>query len=104
MAVTAIINFEFSNTYSDWEQGIYAAQPAERKTGIFNFGQGYDPDSPQKYMVVVSPPPPPQAMGKIFQSNANTFSTSEHIIETTQINLITTDPVSGEVPIPNGFV
>ncbi len=103
MAVTAIINFEISNTNSNWEQGIYAAQPTESKTGIFNFAQGYDPDSPQKYMVVVNPPPP-QAMVKIFQSNANAFFTSKHIIETTQINLITTDPVSGEVPIPGGIV
>ena len=48
MAVTAIISFEISKSYSDGKRGIYAAQPAERKAGIFNFAPGHNPVSPQK--------------------------------------------------------
>lgn len=85
MSLTAIITFEISNTYEEWEPGFYAAQPTARKAGIYDLAHGYDPENPNKCMVVVQAPSV-EALQEFFDKNVEAVAASGHIIESTLIS------------------
>ena len=84
MAVTAIINFEISNTFSEWEAVFYTHQPRARQAGIYVIYHGCEADNPKK-CVVVARATSPEAMDSFFQENAEDVAASGHIIESTEV-------------------
>ena len=84
MAVTAIINFEISNTFAEWEAEFYTHQSRARQAGIHELYHGYDAENPKK-CVVVARAISPEAMDAFFQANSEDVAASGHIIESTQV-------------------
>lgn len=84
MAVTAIINFEISNTFAEWEAGFYTHQPMARQAGIYVLYHGCEADNSKK-CVVVARATSSEAMDEFFKANGEAVAATGHIIESTQI-------------------
>ena len=46
--ITAILKFEISNTFSEWEKSFYNHQPIARAAGIFQLYHGHAPENEKK--------------------------------------------------------
>ena len=84
MAVTAIINFEISNTFAEWEAEFYTHQSMARQAGLYELYHGCEADNPKKVVVVIRAPSP-KAMDEFFQTQGEEVASSGHIIESTRI-------------------
>ena len=86
MSVVAVINFDISNSFSEWETSFYATQPKARENGIYELFHGYDPENPQK-LVVMLRAPSEEAMNKFMQDNGEAVAKSGHVLESTKITI-----------------
>ena len=52
--ITAILKFDISNTFAEWEQAFYSHQPVARAAGIFELYHGHALDDDQSVVVVLN--------------------------------------------------
>ena len=80
--ITAVLKFEISNTFADWEKAFYDHQPIARKAGIFELYHGHAPDNEQRVCVVVNALSE-EHMQKFMEANGAAIAASGHILEST---------------------
>ena len=51
--ITAILKFEISNTFSEWEKSFYNHQPIARAAGIFQLYHGHAPENEKKVFTIL---------------------------------------------------
>ena len=86
MSVTALMNFEISNDFVDWEKGFYDAKPAARTAGVLALYHGYEADNPKKCIVVVRAPSG-EVLDQFFEENSEAVAASGHILESTEVTI-----------------
>lgn len=80
--ITAILKFEISNTFADWEKAFYNHQPEARKAGIFELYHGHAPDNEKSVCVVVNALSE-EHMQKFMEAHGAAIADSGHILEST---------------------
>ena len=80
--ITAVLKFEISNSFSDWERAFYNHQPTARKAGVFTLYHGHEPDNDKKVCVVLNVLSQ-EHMQKFMEANGDAIQASGHILETT---------------------
>ena len=80
--ITAVIKFEISNKFSEWEQAFYSHQPTARAAGIFELYHGYEPGNERQVCVILHAISE-QHMEKFMEANGPAIAASGHIIEST---------------------
>ena len=80
--ITAVLKFEISNSFADWEKAFYNHQPIARKAGIFALYHGHEPKNEHKVCVVMNVLSE-EHMQKFMEANSAAIQASGHILETT---------------------
>ena len=80
--ITAVLKFEISNKFSEWEKSFYSHQPIARAAGIFTVYHGHEPDNEQKVCVVMNALSE-EHMQKFMAENGAAIAESGHILEST---------------------
>ena len=88
MASYALIKFKINNDFSEWEQAFYGAQPMARKAGIIELFHGLTEDVPQTWFVLAHVTSK-EAMDKFFENAGEEVAKSGHIIESTEVTMLT---------------
>ena len=88
MASYALIKFKINNEFFEWEQAFYGAQPMARKAGIIELFHGMTEDDPQTCLVLAHVPSK-EAMDKFFENAGEEVAKSGHILESTEVTMLT---------------
>jgi hypothetical protein len=88
MASYALIKFKINNTFDEWEQSYYAAQPMARQAGIIDLFHGMAADDPQACFVLCHVPSK-EVMDKFFEEAGEQVANSGHILESTEVTMLT---------------
>ena len=80
--ITAVIKFEISNKFSEWEQAFYSHQPTARADGIFELYHGHEPGNERQVCVILHALSE-QHMEKFMEANGPAIAASGHILEST---------------------
>ena len=80
--ITAVLKFEISNKFSEWEQAFYSHQPTARAAGIFQLYHGHEPGNEHQVCVIVHALSE-QHMQKFMEVNGAAIAASGHILEST---------------------
>jgi len=80
--ITAVLKFEISNKFSEWEQAFYSHQPTARAAGIFELYHGHEPGNEHQVCVIVHALSE-QHMQKFMEVNGAAIAASGHILEST---------------------
>ena len=80
--ITAVLKFEISNKFSEWEQAFYSHQPTARAAGIFELYHGHEPGNEHQVCVIVHALSE-QHMQKFMEVNGAGIAASGHILEST---------------------
>ena len=80
--ITAVLKFEISNSFADWEKAFYNHQPTARKAGISALYHGHEPKNEHKVCVVMNVLSE-EHMQKFMETNSAAIQASGHILETT---------------------
>ena len=88
MASYALIKFKINNDFYEWEQAFYGAQPMARKAGIIELFHGMTEEDPQTCFVLAHVPSK-EAMDKFFENAEEELVKSGHILESTEVTMLT---------------
>ena len=88
MASYALIKFKINNDFYEWEQAFNNTQPMARKAGIIEHFHGMTEDDPQTCFVLAHVPSK-EAMGKFFENAGEEVAKSGHILESTEVTMLT---------------
>ena len=88
MASYALIKFKINNDFFEWEQAYYCAQPMARKAGIIELFHGMTEDDPQTCFVLAQVTSK-EAMDKFFENAGEEVAKSGHILESTEVTMLT---------------
>ena len=88
MASYALIKFKINNDFSEWEQTFYGSQPMAREAGIIELFHGMTEDDPQTCFVLAHVPSK-EAMDKFFENAEEELVKSGHILESTEVTMLT---------------
>ena len=88
MASYALIKFKINNDFSEWEQAFYGAQSMARKAGIIELFHGMTEEDPQTCFVLAHVPSK-ETMGKFFENAGEEVAKSGHILESTEVTMLT---------------
>lgn len=80
--ITAVIKFEISNKFSEWERAFYSHQPTARAAGIFELYHGHEPGN-ERQVCVIMHALSEQHMEKFMETNGPAIAASGHILEST---------------------
>ena len=80
--VTAILKFDISNTFTQWEQAFYIHQPIARAAGLHELYHGHEPGNDKRVVVVVNCLSE-EHMRKFIEANREAMASSGHILEST---------------------
>ena len=80
--ITAILKFDISNTFTQWEQAFYTHQPIARAAGLYELYHGHEPGNEKRVVVVVNCLSE-EHMQKFIEANGKAMASSGHILEST---------------------
>ncbi len=80
--ITAILKFDISNTFTQWEQAFYTHQPIARAAGLYELYHGHEPGNDKRVVVVVNCLSE-EHMQKFIEANGKAMASSGHILEST---------------------
>ena len=80
--ITAILKFDISNTFAQWEQAFYVHQPVARAAGLHELYHGHEPGNDKRVVVVVNCLSE-EHMQKFIEANGKAMASSGHILEST---------------------
>ena len=80
--ITAILKFDISNTFAQWEQAFYIHQPVARAAGLYELYHGHEPGNDKRVVVVVNCLSE-EHMQKFIEANGEAMASSGHILEST---------------------
>jgi hypothetical protein len=86
--ITAILKFQISNTFAEWETAFYSHQPMARAAGIFHLYHGHAPDDEKKVAVVLNCLSE-EHIQKFMAASGADIAASGHILESTVTELYT---------------
>ena len=86
--ITAILKFEISNTFSEWEKSFYNHQPIARAAGIFQLYHGHAPENEKKVCVILNCLSE-EHMKSFMESSEESIAASGHILESTVTEIYT---------------
>ena len=52
--ITAILRFNISNAFPEWEQAFYNHQPIARAAGLYELYHGHEPGNDKRVVVVLN--------------------------------------------------
>ena len=80
--ITAILKFDISNTFTQWEQAFYTHQPIARAAGLYELYHGHEPGNDKRVVVVLNCLSE-EHMQKFIEANGKAMASSGHILEST---------------------
>ena len=80
--ITAILKFDISNTFAQWEQAFYVHQPVARDAGLYELYHGHELGNDKRVVVVVNCLSE-EHMQKFIEANGKAMASSGHILEST---------------------
>ncbi|MBL4738059.1 MAG: DUF3764 family protein [SAR324 cluster bacterium] len=82
------MKFKINNDFFEWEQAFYGAQLLARKAGIIELFHGMTEDDHQTFFVLAHVPSK-EAMDKFFENAGEEVAKSGHILESTEVTMLT---------------
>jgi len=80
--ITAILRFNISNAFPEWEQAFYNHQPIARAAGLYELYHGHEPGNDKRVVVVLNCLSE-EHMERFIEANAEARASSGHILEST---------------------
>ena len=80
--ITAILRFNISNAFPEWEQAFYNHQPIARAAGLYELYHGHEPGNDKRVVVVLNCLSK-EHMERFIEANAEAMASSGHILEST---------------------
>ena len=80
--ITAILRFNISNAFPEWEQAFYNHQPIARAAGLYELYHGHEPGNDKRVVVVLNCLSE-EHMERFIEANAEAMASYGHILEST---------------------
>ena len=80
--ITAILRFNISNAFPEWEQAFYNHQPIARAAGLYELYHGHEPGNDKRVVVVLNCLSE-EHMERFIEANAEAMASSGYILEST---------------------